>query len=277
MFISRVNHIFDAICAPFSGIQPLAALALVSLGAAFVLLTAFKTLSNQEKIRYHKGKIFGHFLEIALFRDQFQRTVICQGKVLKHNLLYMRYFMTPILVMMVPMSIICLQIDYRLGSQPLEAGDAIIIQAVLDPATTQGISLEKVDISTSDNLVLESAALCVRSENAVFWRARLHETSPRPTISVAVAGGPKIDKSLATVAEPKPRFSPDRRKIKGLDDIIFSAEDPIAPQAAFLKLRTTYKAASYPFLFWEISPIVYFFILTMGFGLLLKPFMKVDI
>lgn len=279
MDFSSTNQAFDAITAPLRFLPPVASLALLSLASAFVLLTAFKKLSNQEKIRYHKNKIFGHFLEIAIFRDQFSRTIICQLYVLKHNLLYMRYFMTPILVMMIPMSIICLQLDYRIGSSPLEPGDSFIIQAILDQTelSSQQIDLHQVSLTTTENIAIESGPIRIPSLSSIYWRATLNNQDSTPAITLSFNDEEIITKPISTEMTKLARFSTEKRKIKSLTDLLYSAEQPIPPTSKFLTIRTDYQAATYPFLFWRISPIIYFFILTLGFGLLLKPIMKVNI
>ncbi len=278
-----LNNIFDIITAPFASLSPVLCLVLLSLASAVVLLTAFKKLSNQEKIKLHKNKIFGYFLEIAIYRDQFRRTINGQINVLRHNLLYMRYFLTPILVMMIPMSLICLQLDYRLGSKPLEIGDSFIIQARLDPGVVNiKQALDLITITPSDNIELESRAVKIPAESSIYWRATVIGSAKTMAkqdsgVKIAIGNQEEQKKTIIISGAKAGRFSTDRRKINSLTDIIYSAGKPIPDQSKFIKIRTDYQAATYPFLFWQISPIVYFFILTLGFGLILKPIMKVNI
>jgi len=274
-----LNKFFDLLAAPFSRLSPVVCLVLLSFASALTLLTVFKKLSNQDKIKFHKNKIFGYFLEIAIYRDQFRRTMSGQFNVLRHNLLYMRYFLTPILVMIIPMSLICLQLDYRLGSEPLQTGDSFIIQAALDLKQTPAPrkALAQIAIKTSDNITLESPAIKIPSKSSVYWRARLSKPADKTFVRISIDHHEVQAKKITVTGSRASRFSSERRKISSLSDLLYSAGQPIPNNSQFMQIRTDYRAAAYPFLFWNISPIVYFFILTLGFGLLLKPILKVNI
>jgi hypothetical protein len=277
MIFNQLNIFFDLITAPFAALSPVACIALLSLASALVLLSIFKKLSNQDKIKFHKNKIFGFFLEIAIYRDQFSRTMSGQFNVLRHNLLYMRYFLTPILVMTIPMSLICLQLDYRLGTRPMQVGESFIIQASLDPALAAKEEVNQINIKTSDNISLESPAVRIPSAASVYWRAKMNNPVQDSFVSLSIDNREELTKAIVIPESKAGRFSSQRRKINSLSDLLYSAGPPIPASSQFLTIRTDYQAATYPFLFWNISPIVYFFILTLGFGLLLKPILKVNI
>lgn len=274
--LTTLNNIFDLLTRPFAWLEPVPGLALLSLLTALVLLNIFKRLSNQQKIKFHKDQIYGNFLEIALFRDQFSRTIFSQLRILKHNLLYMRYFMTPILIMMLPMLYICLQLDYRLGSQPIQPGDSFIVEASLTPAAMSEGLLSQLSIETSSSITLETDAMRSNQEGSVFWRARLREKADDNFVRVELLDNEVIEKNISTLRGGQ-RFSAEKKQLAKWTDIFSTAEDIIPPNSSFLSLRTEYEPAEYKFLAWMISPITYYFILTLGLGLLIKPFMKVNI
>ena len=60
--ITLLNQVTDIIITPFANFGPVIGLSIISFISAVVLLYLFKVLSNQEKIKFHKNKIFGHFL-----------------------------------------------------------------------------------------------------------------------------------------------------------------------------------------------------------------------
>ena len=81
-----LNTVTDWVIYPFSWGNAVFGLSLVSLVCAWLLLLSFKRISSQDKIKYHKNKIVGYILEIGLFRDQFAKTFVNQGRILFHNL-----------------------------------------------------------------------------------------------------------------------------------------------------------------------------------------------
>lgn len=279
---SLLNHLVDFLVSPFHGLDPVTQLVLLGLVSTILLLFIFKRVSNQETIKLHKNKIFGNFLEIAIYRDQFRRSVICQGNVLKHNLLYLKAIATPLLLMIAPMVLVCLQLEYRLGYQTLKPGTSFIIEAQVSHALNdnQPDTLDNITIITSDTITIESPALRRPSTGQVFWQARVTaaDTDTANFIGISLPGNdqPSVRKELA-VNNLSNRFTPETRKMQSLGDIIVSGEDPIPLPSGINSLRVAYLPAEYPFFQWTFSPIVYFFILTLLFGLLLKPFMKVNI
>ena len=72
-------------------------------------------------------------------------------------------------------------------------------------------------------------------------------------------------------------FSPEKSKSNSLKYLLNTAEKPIPENSLFQSVSLSYSSALYPFLFWKISPVIYFFILSLLFGFIIKPFMKVNI
>jgi len=274
-----INQAADLIISPFFQLPSMGGMILLSALSAGGLLFVFKKTSNQEKIKFHKNKIFGTFLEIALYRDQFRRTVLCQLNVLKHNGLYLRYFFVPILIVIIPVILICVQIDHQIGTQPLEPGKEFVVQAKLDRRVSTDIltDLDNMILSVSENLVVETPALRSASDGSVFWRARLMEPSMESFIMVSIEGtDDRVTKTVATTPGSV-KFSIEKRKINSLQDVLYSAESPITEPSLLRSVSIGYDRASYPFLFWTVSPVVYYFILTLIFGFIMKPVFKVNI
>lgn len=279
VIFSLLNHLVDLLVSPFHGLDPVPQLVLLSLVSTVVLLFVFKKVSNQERIKFHKNKIFGNFLEIAIYRDQFRRSVICQANVLKHNLLYLKAIGSPLLLMMVPMILVCLQLEYRLGYQALKPGASFIIEAQVaqTPTDNRSDALDSLTINTSATIAVESPAMRMPSTGQVFWQARVIAAGAPNFITISLPGNTLAARKDLAVNSLTSRFTPEARRMQSIGDIIASGEDPIPPASGINTVRVSYTPAEYAFFQWTFSPIVYFFILTLLFGLLLKPFMKVNI
>lgn len=277
--VSLFNHLVDFLVLPFHDLGPVAQLGLLSLLSAGALLLIFKRVSNQDKIKFHKDKIFGNFLEIAIYRDQFRRSITCQARVLRHNLMYLGAICLPLLLLMPPMLLVCLQLEYRLGYQALRPGAAFIIEARIDneQAMDTAAIMDAITIHTSDTITMESPIMRIPATGQVFWQARLTSKGAPNFISISLPGGGEAVRKELAVSSLSGRFSPEKRKMRSLGDILATGEEPI-PQASRLSaIRITYPPAEYRLLHWTFSPIVYYFILTLLGGLLLKPFIKVNL
>jgi len=275
---TSINKICDLIISPFSWGSSVFNIIIISFFCALFLLFLFKRISNQEKIKLHQKKILGYFLDIGIYRDQFTRTIVNQVHILKHIFIYLRYVLAPLLIMMLPVIIVCMQIENRLGYMPIQKNESFIIHAALDRKIMQNMEslIPKVNYKTSSGIILETPPLRVASEGSVFWRARLKETGPQ-FIQVGIDGIENdIKKNIMAVFNQE-GFCPKRTKPNSFDYFLNSAETPIPPDSYFKFLSVQYLPATYPFFFWNISPVVYFFILSLGFGLVIKPFIKVNI
>lgn len=278
ILFSSINNICDLIIAPFSWGSAIFNIIVISFFCALFLLFLFKRISNQEKIKLHQKKILGYFLDIGIYRDQFARTLINQVHILKHISIYLRYVFAPLLIMTLPVIIVCMQIESRLGYLPIQMNKSFIIHAALDDEITQNMEslIPKVHCKTSSGIVLETPPLRVASDGSVFWRARLTGTGPQ-FIQAGIDSIENDIKKKITTVNNQEGFSPKSTKSNSFDYFLNSAEAPIPPGSIFKYLSVKYLPATYPFFFWNISPVVYFFILSVGFGLIIKPFMKVNI
>jgi len=278
ILFSSINKICDLIIAPFSWGSAVFNIIVISFFCALFLLFLFKRISNQEKIKLHQKKILGYFLDIGIYRDQFARTLINQVHILKHIIIYLRYVFAPLLIMMLPVIIVCIQIENRLGYMPIQMNKSFIIHAALDDEITQNMEslIPKVHCKTSSGIVLETPPLRIASEGSVFWRARLTGTEPQ-FIQVGIDGIKNGIKNKIMTVYNQEGFCPKRTKSNSFDYFLNSAETPIPPRSNFKSLSVKYLPAFYSFFFWNISPLIYFFILSIGFGLVIKPFIKVNI
>ena len=278
ILLGSINKITDLIIWPFSWGTPVFDIMVISFFCTLFLLFLFKKLSNQEKIKLHQKKILGYFIDIAIYRDQFARTFLNQVHILKHILIYLRYVFAPLLILMLPVIIVCMQIENRLGHLPVQINKSFIIQAALDDEFTQDMEslITKVSCKTSSGIFLETPPLRIVSGGSIFWRARLTVTGPQ-FVRIGVDDNENIvEKQIFTTNNQK-SFCPKKTKINSLGYFFNSAETPIPKNSIFKFLSVNYLPAAYPFFSWDISPVVYFFILSLVFGLFIKPFMQVNI
>ncbi|CAB1078992.1 hypothetical protein JY97_13840 [Alkalispirochaeta odontotermitis] len=273
-----VNKFSDVIAWPFGRTPAIFDLALLSLTCAFCMLNIFKRFSNQEKIKRVRSKIFGYFLEIGIYRDQFARVLSSQGNILKHTLIYLRYMWPPFLMMLIPVLMVCMLIEGRLGYLPIQVDKSFIVHAALDSKTAPSTAslVSQVRCETSAGILLETPPLRLAADGDVYWRARLTKAGPQH-IAVTIGGSEEVVRKKIATDGKQARFSPLKTKENTWNYVLQPAETPIPPDSHFKSVSVDYVPAAYPLLGWDISPVIYFFILTMVFGFILKPFMKVNI
>ncbi|MHC4473131.1 MAG: hypothetical protein ACYS99_19475, partial [Planctomycetota bacterium] len=78
-------------------------------------LVVFKWTSNQQKIREAKGPMKAHMLGILLFRHDLRQVFRALGLALSRSLANLRFLAVPMAVMIVPLVLLFVQLEMRLG------------------------------------------------------------------------------------------------------------------------------------------------------------------
>lgn len=268
----------DWSAAPFGGCSDERQLLVLSLVCAVILLLVFKSISRQDQIRIHKNLIYGYILETGIFRDQIGRILLNQVRILKHNMIYLRYVAAPFLLLMLPVVFVCVELDSRQGYQPLETGSQFILRADLDDAVVGDVAagVSAVHCETSAGLVLDTAPLRLPGEGGVMWRVRVVDAGGPNYIRVSLAGThDSVTRPVATGGTDM-QISPEKTKLRSWNYLFSFFEPPIEAGSSFRSVRVSYQRATVPMLTMKLDPVIWFFVLTILFGLLVKPLIKVS-
>ena len=275
-----LNHFFDILWSPLSKTPSYLDILIVSAFSALLFLIIFKKTSNQDMIRHYKNKIIAYILEIRLYKDRPVLTLTNVGKILGYNMVYLRYTLVPLVVIIVPVLIISIQLFNRFGYMPIQKDKSFIVCAELDKNVVPDISktIEKVQCDTSDGILVETPPMRIISDGSIYWRARVIRSEGNDQfVRVSIEGEPQgVDKEVLT-SSTKQGFSPEKRKYN-LDGLfVDNAEGFISETSPFKAVTVSYRPATYPFLAWRVDPVVLYFILTLILGFLFKPIVKVNI
>jgi hypothetical protein len=277
--IILINHFFDVLWSPFSKTPYYVEFIIISAISAWIFLFIFKKASNQDMIRHYKGAIIAHILEIRLYKDQPSLTIKIIFNILIKNLIYLRYTLVPILIILPFILIISIQLNSRYGYMPLKKGNTFIIHAELDNSSTTDIANipEKIRCDTSKGISIETPSMVIESERSIYWRAKvIGSEKDRQYFRILLDGSDYALKKNILTFLSKQRFSPDRTKYNLQSLFLNYSEEFIPGTSPFKSLSINNHRASYPFLAWNMDPIVLYFILTLILGLAFKPFISVD-
>ena len=278
--IIALNHFFDLIWLPLLKGPWYIDFIVISVLSALLFLVIFKKLSNQKMIRFYKNRILGHIFSIRLYKDQPILTLKIVLSIFGYQLIYLKYMLTPLIVIFLPLMVLTVQLNNRYGYLPLKEDDHFMIEAKLDKTRTPDIekSLETIKWNTSRGIQIETPPLRMVSEATVIWRAKVIPLqTERQFFQISVDGTAETVEKKIITAMTKERFSPEKRKwdLSGL--FINNGEEFIAKTSPFKSITVSYERASYPFLVWQTDPIILYFILILAFGLIFKPILRVSI
>jgi hypothetical protein len=170
-------------------------------------------------------------------------------------------------------------LNSRYGYLPVKKGDAFIIHASLDNGLATDIvkNPEKIRCDASKGILIETPAMIIGSEANIYWRAKVTGLEKdQPYCRITIDGTDYTFEKKILTSLSKQRFSPERRKYNLQSLLIGYSEDFIPETFPFKALSINYDRATYPFLLWDIDPIILYFIYTLILGLAFKPFIKVD-
>ena len=138
----------------------------ISLVVGLLMVVVFRYTSDQKAIHVAKDHLKAHLLALRLFQDQIPVVLRSYGRILLATGRYLRLAFMPLLFVIVPLTLVIVQLDRYLGSTPVEQGHAFLITAkVADRAALDATSLE-----LPDGLAVTAPAVHIPAENEVAWR-----------------------------------------------------------------------------------------------------------
>ena len=123
-----LNGLFDLLMFPFRALDAWWGMVAISLLTGLLMLAVFRLTSNQAGIRAAKDRIKAHLLEMRLFKDNFRVSFGAQRQILAANWRYIGYSAKPLLVMIVPLVLILIQLNFWFGYEPLAVGQTAILK-----------------------------------------------------------------------------------------------------------------------------------------------------
>lgn len=181
-FTDILTSVTGAVLTPLG---PGAGIGLASLLTAVFILLVYKFVSNQAAITKHKNRVFGHFLEIYLFRDSPGLIAASLGRVLKSIAGYLAFSLPALLVVLVPIVLLLGQMEIRYGRLYPAPGSELIVKAEVEKGTDLFRSEPVLD--ASGGLEVVSPALRIENLSEVNWKVRVKDSSPAELV-LRIAG-----------------------------------------------------------------------------------------
>src|SRR5450432_1171996 len=109
------------------------------LGAAFqfpllasplaLMVVLFGYTSDQKAIAIAKDQLKAHLLAVRLYRDQIPVVMASYGKILRGTGRYLKLAFLPLLYVILPITLLMVQIDRYLGQTPLSVNAPFLLTA----------------------------------------------------------------------------------------------------------------------------------------------------
>ena len=244
---------------------------IISAVTGAFLLVIFKYTSNQRAIGKVRDDIKANILALKLFKDSILVTLHAEVRVFKGALLLLFHAIPPMLVMILPVSLLLAQMSLWYQSRPLLPGETAVMTVKLN-GNVEG-NWPTVNIEPTSVAEVKVGPVKIFSRRQICWEIKAFENGKHNiTLDVNVR---KIEKELA-IGAGFMRVSSTRPASNWAGILMNPAEKPFAPDSVVQSVTIDYpeRLSKTSGADWWL---IYFFAASMIFALVLRPFVKVRI
>jgi uncharacterized membrane protein (DUF106 family) len=273
IFNSAFGKLFDILFLPFRGMSPWIGMILISFLTGLLMLFVFKWTSNQQGIQKVKNKIKAHLLELRLFKDNMGQSLRSQGSILRCNLKYISYSAKPMLVMILPLILILIQLNFWFGYESLEPNEPAILKIKL--GKDQNPMDTHITVQPSPGLRMETSPLRIEESKEIDWRfSATQEGTQQFEVTV---DGKTVTKKVSVAQKPLSKISPLKPGKKFFDQVMYPTEPPIDGKIPVQSIEIQYHGKKMNLFGWKIHWLIAYFALSIIFGFAFKGMFKVQI
>ncbi|MHC4843151.1 MAG: hypothetical protein ACYTFM_00340 [Planctomycetota bacterium] len=266
-----VNAVGGFLFAPVSIIPGWLSNTIISAFAGVLLLIIFKYTSNQNAIGRIRDDIKANMLAIKLFKDDISVILSSEGHVFKGAFLVLFHYIRPMLIAVVPLTLLLVQLGLWYHSRPLSIGQEALV--TMEFSTNEEASWEEVVIEPMSAIEVISGPVRVYSNKQLYWKIKALEGGYH--LMVFRMGEQSFNKELA-IGDGLMRVSVERPGWNWSNILLNPWEEPFGLGSDVQSIYIDYPERSQLFLgipWW----LVYFFIASTVFAFIFKPLLKVKI
>ncbi len=250
--------------------SPLAIVVALSLVIGLAMVVLFGYTSDQKAIKIAKDQLKAHLLAVRLFRDQLPVVMGSYGKILRGTGRYLKLAFKPLLYVIIPITVLIVQLDRCLGSTPLQRN----MPFLLTVRTTGADVLSGVLLELPPEITMTAPAVRIATENEIVWRLAAAADGEYETRITAV--GQSVEKTIR-VSPDLARVSSVRLRGRFWERIFTSGEAALPQNGPIESISINYPERNIEIAGYEINWIWLFFILSMVAGFLFKELLGIQI
>ncbi len=272
--------------------SPLVIVVVVSLVIGLVMVVLFGYTSDQKAIGIAKDQLKAHLLAVRLYRDQIPVVMGSYGKILRGTGRYLKLAFMPLLYVIVPITLLMVQIDRYLGQTPLAPNTPFLLTAHLNAQPGRVRAAESEPNAASSHDALNSDALNnvtlqlppeitatappvhIAAENLIVWRLSGSKAG-KYGVNI-LANGQTLEKSVF-LGSDLPRISTVRLRGQFWNRLFSSAESALPNNSPIDSISVSYPDRNIDVAGYGMNWIWLFFILSMIAGFIFKELLGIQI
>ncbi len=268
---NALGFVFKGVMAPFRSL-PLTGMVVISVLTGVLMLIIYKYTSDQKGITGAKNKIKANFLAIMLFSDSFIVLLKSIGRILRWNLVYMGHNLRPLAVMIAPVLLLLVQLNFWYGYRPVEVGESALVKV----KTARNVDLSSTDavLEAPEGVTVETPAVRAPQTGEVTWRVA---GAKEGAYNLIVKIGDELKEKRVVVGPPSKlhALAPLRHNGNFADGLLYPGEKKLT--GSIRSISVQYPEVKMNFFGWHTHWIIVYFILSIVAGLGMKGLFKVDI
>jgi uncharacterized membrane protein (DUF106 family) len=252
--------------------SPLVIVILLSIFVGLAMILLFGYTSDQKAIAIAKDQLKAHLLAVRLYRDQLHVVMGSYGKVLGGTGRYLKLAFKPLLYVIIPITLLIVQLDRSLGSTAIRANTPFLLSARVSNAD----ALKELSIDLPPEIRTDAPPVHVLADMEVVWRL---VASQEGSFEVKVmAAGESATKTVRVTSELA-RVSPVRLRDHFWERMFLSGESALPGNGPVKSIMVDYpeRNISLGIANYEINWIWLFFILSMIAGFIFKELLGIEV
>ena len=257
--------------------SPLAIVIVVSLVVGLVMVVLFGYTSDQKAIGIAKDQLKAHLLAVRLYRDQIPVVMGSYGKILRGTGRYLKLAFKPLLYVIVPITLLMVQIDRYLGQTPLPTNASFLLTVHLGGTNGKDQTIDamnEVALDLPPEISMTASPVHIPTESEIVWR--LAGAKDGKYEVKIISAGQSVTKSVC-VGSDLPRISTIRLRGQFWNRIFSSAEPALPDTSPIESIAINYPDRNIEVAGYGMNWIWMFFILSMIAGFIFKELLGIQI
>ena len=260
------TFLFQMIYSPLVLFSPFWSLTVISILTGIFMLWIFSKTSNQQAIKLIKDKIRANLIAVRLYKEDLWIFILLQGRILRDTLIYMRYSLTPLIIMIIPIFLIIVQLHLHYSVRSLFPGEDALVKVKVNNTDLLN-DMTHIVMQKSDAFNIETSAVRITAENEMDWRIS-GKIVGRHMIHFRV-GENDITKELC-IGIDKGGISNIRTERNIYQMILYPGESPLDNSTGIQSIEITYPPMIITIFGWKVNWLVHFLLISIIFGYALK-------
>jgi hypothetical protein len=249
--------------------SPLVLVILLSVVVGLIMVVLFGYTSDQRKIHVAKDQLKAHLLAVRLYQDQLPVVIKTYGRILLGTGRYIRLAFMPLLYVIIPITLLIIQVDRYLGSTAIQPLQPFLISVKTAPDV-----LNDVKLDLPDGIATSAQPVHIPADNEVVWRV---VAAKNGTYNINVGAGGQTFAKEVVVSSDVERLSPVRLRDHFWDRMFTSGESALPANSPIESIDVNYTPRDISFAWIDWNWIVLFFVLSMIAGFIFKELLGIEI